>query len=136
MASQPTPPIVPPKQGFNSRHYLGKPMVNKPLIRPSFWAGALGRGRLTSHNFTSLLGQFQRFFLNFLPLLGEEMMEKLTSIVSIVFKWLSVQLPPKGLPVICWPKNGQKLHPSWMCLFVEGDSFFGSDLYHGAHHHH
>ena len=90
-------------------------MVNKPLMRPSFWAGALGRGRLTSHN---------------LPLLGEEMMEKLTSIVSIVFKWLSVQLPPKGLPVICWPKNGQKLHPSWMCLFVEGD-FFCSDLYHG-----
>ena len=28
---------------------IRKPMVNKPLIRPYFWGGTLGRGRLTSH---------------------------------------------------------------------------------------
>ena len=31
----------PQKAGFNSRPYQGKPILNKPLIRPYFWGGGV-----------------------------------------------------------------------------------------------
>ena len=38
------PPNVPPAEirVYIIRSYYGKPMVNKPLIRPYYWGGTLG----------------------------------------------------------------------------------------------
>ena len=54
MASQPTPPKVPPPPRNKAllRPYSGKAIVKKPLIRPYFWGGGtLGGIRLTSHDY-------------------------------------------------------------------------------------
>ena len=43
-------PNVPPQNSGVIRPYQGKPLVDKPLIRPYIWGGTLGGGRLTSHD--------------------------------------------------------------------------------------
>ena len=58
MAGQPTSPNVPTpaKNGYIDKA-LGKPMVNKPLIRPFFFGGVMiGGVRLTSHKISNLTG--------------------------------------------------------------------------------
>ena len=41
-----------PREGSG---FLGKPMVNKPLIRPYLWGGYVRGGWLTSHNNSTLI---------------------------------------------------------------------------------
>ena len=53
MASQPAPLTYPHKNKGFVRLFQGKPMVAKPLIKPSFWLGGyvtLGGSWLTRHN--------------------------------------------------------------------------------------
>ena len=53
VSGQATSPTVPPfgNKGL-IRPYKGKPMADKPLLRPYFWGGSLPGARLTSHNLT------------------------------------------------------------------------------------
>ena len=46
----PPPNVPPPRNNGLIRPYSGKPLVNKPLIRPYFWGGYVRGGRLTSHD--------------------------------------------------------------------------------------